>query len=500
MSSGSPNTKIFINYRREDTAAYAGRLYDRLAAHFGKEGVFIDIDQIEPGEDFVEAINRKIDACNIAVVLIGPNWLSVRDTSGTRRLDDSEDFVRIEIVAALQREIGTIPVLVGGVRMPRKEEIPEELAPLSRRNAIELSETRFHADVDRLIQAIEKRVPPFEKTLEAKAKRAVPQADNNLHLEIGHVLFMDIVGYSKLLVDEQAELVKELGDVINNTEAARQAEARGQLIRLPSGDGMALVFTNSVEAPVKCALEMSAVLKTKPNLPLRMGVHSGPVQQVEDVNARTSVAGAGINLAQRVMDCGDAGHILLSKRVADDLAQFRYWQPFLHDLGECEVKHGVRLHLVNVYTESLGNAALPQKFQQTTPKPAADKPARRSSVGWVAALLLVALLAAGAAYYFTAHRAATKGAAISEKSIAVLPLVNSTGDPANEYFSDGMSEELISSLSRLSDLKVIGRSSSFHFKGKTEESKTVGKSLASITCSRAACASRPIGSASRWRW
>jgi TolB-like protein/Flp pilus assembly protein TadD len=300
-------------------------------------------------------------------------------------------------------------------------------------------------------------------------------SDDNLPLEIGHVLFMDIVGYSKLLVDEQAELVKELGDIVNNTEAARQAEARGQLIRLPSGDGMALVFTNSVEAPVKCALEMSAVLKTKPNLPLRMGVHSGPVQQVDDVNARTSVAGAGINLAQRVMDCGDAGHILLSKRVADDLAQFRYWQPFLHDLGECEVKHGVRLDLVNLYAESLGNPALPQKFQETTPKPAADKPARRTSVGWVAALLLVALLAAGAAYYFISHR--PKGAAIPEKSIAVLPLVNSTGDPANEYFSDGMSEEFISSLSRLQELKVIGRTSSFQFKGKTEDSRTIGEKL-----------------------
>jgi TolB-like protein len=305
----------------------------------------------------------------------------------------------------------------------------------------------------------------------------VPESAENLRFEIGHVLFIDIVGYSKLLVDEEAELVKELGDVVNNTEAARQAEARGQLIRLPSGDGMALVFTNSVEAPVKCALEMSAVLKTKPNLPLRMGVHSGPVQQVEDVNARTSVAGAGINLAQRVMDCGDAGHILLSKRVADDLAQFRYWRPFLHDLGECEVKHGVQLHLINLYTESLGNAALPQKFQHTTPKPAADKPARRGSVGWVAALLLVALLAAGAAFYFISHRPATKGAAIPEKSIAVLPLLNSTGDPANEYFSDGISEEFISSLSRLSDLKVIGRTSSFQFKGTTDPSKTIGEKL-----------------------
>ncbi len=304
-----------------------------------------------------------------------------------------------------------------------------------------------------------------------------PAPDENLHLEIGHVLFMDIVGYSKLLVDEQAELVKELSDAVNNTEAARQAAARGQLIRLPAGDGMALVFTNSMEAPVRCALEMSAVLQSKPNLQLRMGVHSGPVQQVEDVNARTSLAGAGINLAQRVMDCGDAGHILLSKRVADDLAQFRHWQPFLHDLGECEVKHGVRVHLVNLYAEGLGNAAVPQKFQQTTPKLAADKPARRSSVGWIAALAFAAILAGGAAYYFMSHPPASKGAPIPEKSIAVLPLVNSTGDPANEYFSDGMSEEFISSLSRLQDLKVIGRTSSFQFKGKTDDSKTIGEKL-----------------------
>ena len=167
----------------------------------------------------------------------------------------------------------------------------------------------FHQHTDRLISGICDVLP------EGKKRRGQAMSADNLRLEIGHVLFIDIVGYSKLLVDEEAELVKELGDVVNNTEAARQAEARGQLIRLPSGDGMALVFTNSVEAPVKCALEMSAVLKNKPNLPLRMGVHSGPVQQVEDVNARTSLAGAGINLAQRVMDCGDAGHILLSKRV-----------------------------------------------------------------------------------------------------------------------------------------------------------------------------------------
>jgi len=148
--------KLFINYRREDSAPYAGRLYDRLTAHFGADQVFIDIDQIEPGEDFVEVINRKVGACEIAVVSIGPNWLSATDASGKRRLDDEEDFVRMEIIAALERKIRVIPVLVGGARMPRREDLPEALAPLSRRNAIELSETRFHADVNRLIEAIEK--------------------------------------------------------------------------------------------------------------------------------------------------------------------------------------------------------------------------------------------------------------------------------------------------------------------------------------------------------
>ena len=232
---------------------------------------------------------------------------------------------------------------------------------------------------------------------------------------------------------------------------------------------MALVFRHSAEEPARCALEIAEALRKHPELPVRMGIHSGPVSEVTDVSGRTNIAGAGINMAQRVMDCGDAGHILLSQHVADDLVQYRQWAPRLHDLGDCEVKHGVRLHLVNLYAEPLGNAAVPQKFQQTTPKPAAEKPARRSSVGWIAALVLVALLAAGAAYYFMSHRPATKGAAIPEKSIAVLPLVNSTGDPANEYFSDGMSEEFISSLSRLHDLKVIGRTSSFQFKGKTDE-------------------------------
>src|SRR6478735_74745 len=247
-----------------------------------------------------------------------------------------------------------------------------------------------------------------------------PESDDNLHLEIGHVLFIDIVGYSKLLNEEQKERLNQLTEIALATTPVRKATDE-QLVRLPTGDGMALVFHHSAEEPARCALEIAEALQKHPELPVRMGIHSGPVDKVTDVSGRTNLAGAGINMAQRVMDCGDAGHILLSQHVADDLIHSRQWASRLHDLGDCEVKHGVRLHLVNLYAEPLGNAAVPQKFQQTAPKPAAEKPARRSSVGSIAALVLVAILAASGVYYFT-HRSATKGAAIPEKSIAVLPM------------------------------------------------------------------------------
>ena len=299
----------------------------------------------------------------------------------------------------------------------------------------------------------------------------MPESDENIRLEIRHVLFIDIVGYSKLLVEEQKERLGQLTSIVLGTAQVRDSRDE-QLVRLPTGDGMALVFRHSPEEPAHCALEIAEALLKHPELPVRMGIHSGPVSEVTDVSGRTNIAGAGINMAQRVMDCGDAGHILLSQHVADDLIQYRQWAPRLRDLGECEVKHGVRLHLVNLYAEPLGNTAIPQKFQQTRQKPVAEQSARRSSVGWIAALVLAAILAASGVYYFT-----YRTAAIPERSIAVLPMTNSTGDPANEYFSDGMSEEFISSLSRLRDLKVIGRTSSFQFKGKTDDSKTIGDKL-----------------------
>src|SRR5215475_7449242 len=182
-------------------------------------------------------------------------------------------------------------------------------------------------------------------------------------LEIAHVLFMDIVGYSRLLTDEQSEALQELNQIVRSTEAAREAEAAGQLTVLPTGDGMALVFTGSVEEPVECALEISRALRAQPSLPVRMGIHSGPIHHVKDANGRENIAGVGINIAQRVMDCGDGGHILLSKHVAEDLQEYPHWQPHLHELGECEVKHGVRLSVVNLYTVELGNPAVPEKVK-----------------------------------------------------------------------------------------------------------------------------------------
>ena len=213
-------------------------------------------------------------------------------------------------------------------------------------------------------------------------------------LEIGHVLFIDIVGYSKLLTDEQSEALQELNQIVRNTQATREAEAAGQLMILPTGDGMAIVFTGSVEGPAECALEVSQVLRAQPSLSVRMGIHSGPVQYLRDANARENVSGVGINVARRVMDCGDAGHILASKRFAEDLAQHRRWQRYLHDLGDVEVKHGAVVSLVNLYAETIGNPAPPSCVTGVRrTEPGVTNRKRLSPVAWaifvIAALLLM---------------------------------------------------------------------------------------------------------------
>src|ERR1700756_5485856 len=190
------------------------------------------------------------------------------------------------------------------------------------------------------------------------------ERSSDVKFEIGHVLFIDIVGYSKLMSNEQSEQIQTLREIVRGTEQFRLAEAQGKLVRLPTGDGGALVFRNSLEAPVLCALEIGKALKSHPELHVRMGIHSGPVNEVTALNEQANIAGAGINIAQRVMDCGDAGHILISKRVADDLEQYPQWRSHLSDLGECEVKHGTRVSIVNLYTDEAGNRAAPQKFSK----------------------------------------------------------------------------------------------------------------------------------------
>src|SRR6201997_1612174 len=254
------------------------------------------------------------------------------------------------------------------------------------------------------------------------------ESHSELKFDIGHVLFIDIVRYSKMLIAEQSDQIQTLREIVRATEQFKRADAEGKLLRLPTGDGGALVFRTSPEAPVLCALEISKALKSHPELQVRMGIHSGPVNEITDLNEQANIAGAGINVAQRVMDCGNAGHILLSQHVADDLEQYPRWRPYLHDLGACEVKHGVRINVANLYSDEIGNGRLPGKFQ------AIKK--RRAHMRWAAVaigLLLLAVIVGGT--FFFLRRPAS---AIVEKSIAVLPLVNSTGDPANEYFSDDM--------------------------------------------------------------
>src|SRR5213595_3732012 len=201
------------------------------------------------------------------------------------------------------------------------------------------------------------------------------EVKKEIQLEIAHVLFLDIVGYSKLSVNEQHGRVQDLNEVVRLSEQFRKAEAAGRLLKIPTGDGMALAFYTSPETPAQCAVEISRALKEDPRLQLRMGIHSGPVSGVVDVNERANLAGAGLNMAQRVMDCGDAGHILLSKHVAEDLEEYQRWRPFLHDLGSCEVKHGVRVSVVNLYDDQFGNAKLPRRFK-TVQK-------RRKRLRWV---------------------------------------------------------------------------------------------------------------------
>ncbi len=304
----------------------------------------------------------------------------------------------------------------------------------------------------------------------------------DLQPEIAHLLLIDIVGFSKLLDNEQIELLQELNQIVRATECFQIAETGGKFIRVPTGDGMTLVFFHSPEEPVRCALEISRALQEHPPIQLRMGVHSGQVNRVADINDKTSLAGSGINVAQRVLDCGDAGHILLSGHVAEDLCQYRHWQPHLHDLGECEVKHGLRLHLFNLCKDGLGNPRVPEKLKRGKRwKQASGAEVRPLSVPrWqnlalVAALFVSALaLAISFSIFFrrgspTIAQAPSEGvagavASIPEKSIAVLPFENLSDAKENTYFADGVQDEILTDLAKVADLKIISRTSVMHYK------------------------------------
>ena len=264
---------------------------------------------------------------------------------------------------------------------------------------------------------------------------------SDIKFEIGHVLFIDIVGYSKLLINEQSEQIQTLRRIVRGTEQFRLAEAQGKLVRLPTGDGGALVFRTSPEAPVLCAMEINRELKNHPELRVRMGIHSGPVNEVTDLSEQANIAGAGINIAQRVMDCGDAGHILISKHVAEDLEHYARWRPLLHELGTCEVKHGATVALVNLYSDEIGNPEQPKKFRTDKRKIDVVRP--------------------------TGPR----------KSIAVLPFENLSEDKANAYFADGIHEEILTRLSRIRDLKVISRTSTQRFKNAPDNISQIASQL-----------------------
>jgi class 3 adenylate cyclase len=265
---------------------------------------------------------------------------------------------------------------------------------------------------------------------------SAPEIEQELSLEIAHLLLIDIVGYSRLLVNEQIETLRQLNTIVRSCDCFRAAETAGKLIRLPTGDGMALLFFGNPEQPVRCAIEITQLLKQHPQIQLRMGIHSGPVNQVRDVNDALNVAGTGINIAQRVMDCGDAGHILLSKHVADDLAQYRKWHPYLHDLGECEVKHGLRLNIVNFCRDGVGNPQVPSKLRSSRWRRRdssgirAVRPTRFPAVAVATVSVLSIAVLALALWLLLRHSAPLMVAPIptvaADKSIAVLPFANLT--------------------------------------------------------------------------
>ncbi len=332
----------------------------------------------------------------------------------------------------------------------------------------------------------------ISKRVNAPHTPAEPTPD--LQPEIAHLLLLDIVGYSKLLVEEEVKVVQELAEIVRTTECFRNAARNGKLIRVPMGDGMALAFFSSPEEPARCALEISRALQSHPRIQLRMGIHSGPVNRIVDVNEKTNVAGSGINVAQRVLDCGDAGHILLSAHIVEDLAEVGHWRAYLHDLGACEVKHGLRLHLFNLYKDDLGNPQVPEKLRRRRRKETSDvfRPviSTRRTKMFVIVVLLGSAVALLIGSLLLSHRAPLSGvapvnsaktgawASIPEKSIAVLPFQNLSDQKENIYFAEGVQDEILTGLAKVADLKVISRTSTLQYKSSTSRDlREIAKAL-----------------------
>ncbi len=360
----------------------------------------------------------------------------------------------------------------------------EEVRSAQKSNALPLKElkaARVPPSLRSLLQsmlAFEPAARPGIQDLAAQLRRCSALADieiaadvkKEILLEIAHVLFIDIVGYSKLSINEEQAAVNELTQIVRSTEQFQKAEEAERLIKIPSGDGMALVFYTSPDAPVRCAMQISRALKGHPRLHIRMGIHSGPVSGVVDVAGGTNLAGAGLNLAQRVMKCGDAGHILLSKRVAEDLSEFDEWRPLLHDLGTCEVKHGMQLAVVNLWSDDVGNRQIPQALRVLRK--------HRARLRWAqiaAALLLLAGIVA--AFMLVSKKSARFTAIAPEKTVAVLPFENLGEDKANAYFAEGIQEEILTRLAKIADLKVISRTSTQQYRSKPGNLSEIAKQL-----------------------
>src|SRR5205085_206145 len=280
----------------------------------------------------------------------------------------------------------------------------------------------------------------------------------------------------------------ELNQLVRATEAFRAAEQAGKLSRVPTGDGMALAFFTTPEAPARCAVELAKWLRGDPLCRVRMGMHSGPVSGVTDVNDRSNIAGAGINIAQRVMDCGDAGHILLSRHIAEDLENYSVWQPYLHELGECEVKHGTRLGLVNLYSDEVGNREVPSKLKEAAAGAVAKTAPRWRRIELGFCLLLIAVIALGLFLFrgrialpissSSSVPAFVTGLQIAKKSIAVLPFQNLSDDKENSYFADGVQDQILTNLAKVSDLKVISHTSVRQYKsGVNRNLREIGQQL-----------------------